>query len=80
MSTYDDNPTATGGSVTITADDSLGRRSRAAQIRQAARAYAQEHAVTLTLIGRSYSETHGFLSRSAFTYTIGRGERVPAGT
>ena len=73
MSTYDDNPDASGGRVTITADSTLGRRSRAASIRAAKRAYEQGHqGVTLTLISRSYSETAGFLSRSAFTYTIGR--------
>jgi hypothetical protein len=79
MSTYDDNPNAAGGAVTITADDTLGRRSRAAQIRQAARTYARAHGVTLTLISRAYSEAHGFLSRSSFTYEITRAG-VPAGT
>ena len=74
MTTCNDNPGAAGNRVTITADSSLGRRSRAAQIRAAARHYAQRHGVTLTLAGRSYSETPGFLSRSAFTYDISRTE------
>jgi hypothetical protein len=72
MTTYNDNPNASGGQVTITCDDTLGRRSRAAQIRAAVRAYERDHGVKLTLAGRDYSETHGFLSRSAFTYDISR--------
>ena len=72
MSTYTNNPGATGDTVTITADSSLGRRSRAASIRAWARGYERAHGVTLTLASKSYSETPGFLARSAFTYTIGR--------
>jgi hypothetical protein len=72
MPVYSNNPDALGDSVTITCDDTLGRRSRAAQIRAAVRAYERDHGVKLTLAGRDYSETHGFLSRSAFAYNISR--------
>jgi hypothetical protein len=61
-----------GHSVTIHADDSTDRRSRAAQATAVKRRYERLHGVRLTLASRSYSETHGFLSRSAFRYTIER--------
>jgi hypothetical protein len=72
MAAYDDNPQAVGDYVWISADDTTGRRSRAAQISAARKAYREAHGVTLTLIAQSYSETPGFLSRSAFRYRINR--------
>ena len=72
MSAYDDNPRATGRYVTIKADDTTGRRSRAAQINAHRRRYEISHGVGLTLISKSYSETYGFLAQSAFRYTINR--------
>jgi hypothetical protein len=72
MPAYDDNPAVTGDYVWITADGTAGRRSRAAQVNAAKRAYERSHGVTLTLLARSYSETYGFLHRSAFRYEIGR--------
>jgi hypothetical protein len=76
MPAYDDNPDATGDYVQITCDATTGRRSRAAQINAARRRYQSGHGVTLTLIARSYSETHGFMHRSAFKYEIGRPGQV----
>jgi hypothetical protein len=70
MPVYDDNPAMTGRYVTITADCTTGRRSRAAQINNYRRRFEREHGVRLALLTRSYSETYGFLSRSAFRYTM----------
>lgn len=73
MPAYNDNPHLVGDYVTITADDSSGRRSRAAQISAEKRRYTREHnGITLTLISKSYDEMYGFLSRSAFRYRITR--------
>jgi hypothetical protein len=72
MAAYDDNPNLTGNYVWITADDTADRHSRAAQVNAAKRAYEHEHSVTLTLLAKSYSETPGFLHRSAFRYEVGR--------
>jgi hypothetical protein len=72
VTAYNDNPQAIGDYVWINADDTAGRRSRAAQINAARKAYQAEHGVTLTLIAQSYSETPGFLARSAFRYRINR--------
>ena len=72
MSAYDDNPRALGHYVTIKADDTTGRRSRAAQISACRKRYERTHGVTLTLASKSYSETYGFLPQSAFRYTINR--------
>jgi hypothetical protein len=66
----------TTGSVRTTSyawirQDSTGdRRSRAAAINAAKREYERANGVTLTLIHKSYSETHGFLARSEFRYTV----------
>lgn len=73
MTAYDDNPQAIGGYVWIKADSTESRRSRAAWINAARKAYQAEHGVTLTLITKTYDETSGFLSRSAFRYRIIRG-------
>jgi hypothetical protein len=70
MTAYDDNPGVIGRYVTITADDSAGRRSRASQCSAGKRRYEREHKVTLILSSKSYSETYGFLSQSAFKYEI----------
>jgi hypothetical protein len=70
MTAYNDNPYLVGDYVWITADDTAGRRSRAAQINAERRRYAREHHVTLKLLARSYDETIGFLHRSAFRYKI----------
>lgn len=72
MTAYDDNPRVIGDYVTITADDTTDRHSRASQINGARRRYESEHDVTLKLVSTSYSETHGFLARSAFRYRITR--------
>jgi hypothetical protein len=72
MPVYEDNIGAQGTNVTITCDDSSDRRSRAAQIGAFKRAYEKEHHIRLTLDHKSYSEAHGFLSRSAFRYKIER--------
>ena len=52
------------------------RHSRGAQISAHRRRYEREHGVTLTLICKTYDETHGFLCRSAFRYEIGRPGQV----
>lgn len=72
MIAYTDNPDARGNYVTVKADTTTGRRSRAGAITAAARAYAREHGVKLTLVSKSYDEANGFLSRSAFRYRITR--------
>ena len=71
MSAYPD------GYVTINADSTASRRSRAAQINAEKRRHEAVHNVSPTLISKSYSETPGFLSRSSFRYqvTAGRPER-----
>jgi hypothetical protein len=56
--------------IWIRADSTHGRRSRASAINAAKRAYERAHGVRLALISKSYSETHGFLSRSEFRYEI----------
>ncbi len=70
MMAWADNPAAAGRFVTIYADDSGGRRSRASQIGARKRVYEAEHQVTLALLSKSYDEMHGFLARSAFRYEI----------
>lgn len=72
MLAYNDNPTATGSYVWITADTTTGRRSRASAISAARRAYERAHGVTLSLLAKSYSETPGFMARSSFRYRIRR--------
>ena len=67
-----DNPGMVGQFVTITSDSTRDRRSRAGEINAGRRRYQREHGVTLTLVSKSYSETYGFLSRSAFRYSIER--------
>lgn len=67
---------ASAGIVAIQADDSTDRRSRASQAGTVKRAYEREHNVTLTLVSTSYSETHGFLARSRFNYSVTRGQRT----
>lgn len=76
MSAYNDNPDVAGDYVWIKADDNTDRRSRAAQANAERRRYEREHGVTLTLIAKTYSETHGFLHQSAFRYEIGRPGQV----
>jgi hypothetical protein len=68
MSAYLDS--ATDGYIIINADSTAGRRSRAAQVNAAKRRYEAAHDITLTLVGKSYSETAGFLSRSSFRYQV----------
>lgn len=63
---------ATWDYIWINADDTTDRRSRAAQANAARRSFERAHNVTLTLVTRSYSETPGFLYRSAFRYRITR--------
>ena len=48
----------------------VDRRSRAASINGAKRAYERANGVTLTLASRSYSETWGFLHSSEFRYEV----------
>jgi len=64
------------GDIYIRCDDSSGRRSRAAQINARKRSYERDHRVTLTLHGKSYSETFGFLSRSEFHYHASHAARI----
>lgn len=71
MTAYNDNPNAIGDFVMIKANGD-GRRSRAARIMAEVRRYQEEHKVTLALLGKTYSETHGFLSQSGFNYRIER--------
>jgi hypothetical protein len=68
---YNDNPDAVGDYVTIKADGD-NRHSRAARIVSGAKRYEAQHKVSLSLIHKSYSETHGFLSQSSFRYRINR--------
>ena len=56
--------------VFITCDDSSDRRTRAAHITAAKRAYQRQHGVILALDHKTYSEQHGFLSRSVFRYAL----------
>jgi hypothetical protein len=70
MTAYDDNPEARGDWVWVTADDSTDRRSRASQVTAHRRRYEKAHGVRLEFITKHYSETPGFLSRSAFRYRI----------
>jgi hypothetical protein len=70
--TYDDNPRVTGDYVWISCDDTSGRRSRAAQIIAHKRRYMVAHNVTLAFSSVSYSESDGFLSRTAIRYRITR--------
>jgi hypothetical protein len=72
VTAHNDNPRAAGGYVWIRADDTAGRRSRAAQARAERRRYELAHGVTLALVTRSYDEAPGFLHRSAFRYRITR--------
>lgn len=58
--------------ITINADDTSDRRSRAAQISAHKRRQEKALGVTLTLISKSHSETHGFLAQSSFRYRVAR--------
>lgn len=75
MPAYDDNPDVIGDYMWIKAENCAGRngpdrRGRASAVNAAKRAYEREHGVTLALLCKSYSETHGFLHQSAFRYRI----------
>lgn len=65
-----------GADVYIRADDTTDRRSRAAQITARKLRYERERHAVLTLVSKSYSETHGFLSRSEFRYSASYEARV----
>lgn len=67
-----DNPDGHGQFVTITSDGTTTRQARAGEINAEKRRYEKKFNVKLTLLSKSYSETHGFLLRSAFRYRIGR--------
>lgn len=72
MTAWNDNPDVTGDYVWIKADSTDSRRSRAGEASAERARYQREHGVRLELIARDYSETPGFLSRSAFRYRINR--------
>lgn len=73
MDAYNDNPKVIGDYVTIKAEGDE-RRSRAARIVAEVRRYQAAHNVALIFLSKSYSETHGFLSQTAFRYKI---KRIP---
>jgi len=77
MPAYDDNPQVTGSYVWITADGTADRRSRASQVAAHKRRYEAAHGVMLEKITTSYSETPGFLHRTAVRYRINRPVKVP---
>jgi hypothetical protein len=58
--------------VSIREDSTHDRRSRAAAINAAKRQYERTEGVRLILVSKSYSETHGFLSRSEFRYSVAK--------
>jgi hypothetical protein len=55
-------------SVVFSSDDNTDRRSRASQITALKRKFERDNSCRLMLRNMSYSETHGFLSRSTATY------------
>jgi len=59
---------AGAGMIIIRADSTHDRRSRAAEINAARRAFERDTGTRLALVTKSYSETYGFLSRSEFRY------------
>jgi hypothetical protein len=68
---------ATWPRVTLQATNTAGRngptrRQRASQINALKRAIERVTGFTLTLTGRAYSETFGFMHASYFTYRIDR--------